>query len=73
GQFLVNENSFQVSVVDKLWLEKCYSYFNQNRHGLFHTHQQGFLTRVIATDAEAKDIIIAVCDLLEQSFNALGK
>jgi len=73
GQFLVNANSFQVSVVDKLWLEKCYSYFNQNRHGLFHTNQQGFLTRVIATDAEAKGIIIAVCGLLEQSFNALGK
>lgn len=70
---VVDTNVIQVGSKDQLWLEKCYKYYNKNRHGLFHTRQQGFLSTTIGNDAEAKNIIVNVCDLLEKSYNDLSK
>lgn len=54
-------------------LSKCYTYYNKNRHTLFHTKQQTIATRTIDTQEEAERIVYEVCKLIDSSYKNLGK
>ncbi|MDR0272478.1 MAG: RNase LS family HEPN domain-containing protein [Clostridiales bacterium] len=54
-------------------INKCYTYYNKNRHALFHTDQLMSATRRLATQDEAENIIIETCKLIEVSYNDLGR
>ncbi|MDR1665027.1 MAG: RNase LS family HEPN domain-containing protein [Clostridiales bacterium] len=54
-------------------INKCYTYYNRNRHALFHTDQSLATTRRLPNPAEAEAIIYEACRLIEESYCELSR
>lgn len=72
-KFIIDTSIINITDVNTLEeLSNCYTYFNKNRHILFHTKQNLALTRTLKTPEEGESIVFAVCNLFEESYNKLG-
>lgn len=50
-------------------IEKCYTYYNTHRHGLFHTEVVASSTRILQTKQSAESIINDVLELIETTYS----
>jgi hypothetical protein len=52
-------------------IEKCYAYYNKQRHGLFHSEAIASSTRIIEKKENADSIINFVLELIETTYNEI--
>lgn len=77
-QFDKNEGTFTLKTTIKTQIscskssnaiEKCYNYFNKNRHTLFHTKNITDASRIITDRNEAIQIVDNIFKIIEETYN----
>ena len=63
--YMVNTKITQLGGTTKSRVEKCYTFFNKQRHGLFHLGSDVTEIRTIETQQEAIDLLMECIELME--------
>lgn len=71
GQYsLKNEYKTQVNCIKTVdCIEKCYNYYNKNRHPLFHASNISTTSKVLTKKNDAIKIVDTVFKLIEETYN----
>jgi len=64
--YVIDTNITQLSDITKSRVEKCYTFFNKQRHGLFHLGSDFTEIRTIETQQEALDLLMECIELMEE-------
>lgn len=63
--YVVNTEITQLGDITKSRVEKCYTFYNKQRHGLFHLGSDLTEIRTIETQQEAIDLLMECIELME--------
>lgn len=74
SKYQVNTSIISIQDGDTLdTLSKCYSYLCRHRNSTFHVSYVLNFTRRVETPEEAERIVYETCEIIEESYNLLGK